>query len=1129
MKIAKYAIDRPVTTLMFYLAIVLLGLISLRQLSVDLMPNISYPRLSVMTEYSGVAPEEIETLVTAPLEAAVGRIPGLRRVESVSKEGVSYLTLEFAWGSNMDFTMLHTREALDSTRESLPEGARSPTIIPMDPQSKPILVLALSGEGGLLDLKEFGEELVKPRLEQIDGIASAEITGGIEREIQVEIDPNRLALYGLTIDEVAARIDAFNRNLQGGTIRKGTFKYAIRVVGEFETVKEIGEIGLKTTQERGVVRLLDIARIQDSIKERQGMTRLDRKESIGILVHKEAGANTVQTTKLAKSVLEQIRKENPKINVFIVSEQAAYIESVVAAVNDEIIQGAILVFLVVLLFLQEFKTPIIINIVIPISIIATFNLMYFCHITLNIMSLGGLALGVGMLDDCADVVSENIFRHRSMGKKTAQAAYDGVREVGGAVAATALTTVVVFLPIIYVRGIAGPLFKDAALTVSFSLLASMVLALTLLPMLQGRWVKKRAALGLPQMIEPSSGTLLARVFNTRASTAEMEPQAKLGAPAAAKRPARRFSFLLWPWKGLRWILYKIPQGVLAALQTVLGTLWDGLKTIAEVLAWPFRHLLKLVFRGFNAVYHPFVKRYRGWLVWSLNHKRIIGAVTIVFFAVTFFIGYRLPREHMPKIKAVSFEVSLKTPVEYSLDQTAGVVQTLEQHLQTIRTVKKTFSQIGLVSGMESLSPDVALNAAKIYVEVASPADWEPALISLRRKLADFSDVTYSIAGEQSVLADFLTFSSSEISLKVQGLELDRLNGIARDLVGRLRTVRGLVDLSAASGEGKPEFRIKIRKDALDKYVGLTPGEISGWLVNAVRGKKATQFNEMEKKYDVWVWLGESSRATLDSILNGELPHQGTLIPLRELVTVEPARGPQEIRRENQQREIVVSANLQGAKLSQVVPAINAAIEQIKLPEGYHIVFGGEQEEMNKSFQSLLLALGLAVLLTYMIMAAQFESLLHPFLVMLTLPMGAAGAFVSLWAGGQTLNVMAIIGMVVLVGLVVDDAIVEVDFINQLRRGGKGLRDSVVEGCMTRLRAILMASLDTVAGLIPMALGLERGSELLKPLGIVVAGGLLFSTLLTLILIPVVYEAVEAQKERRGIGVHAGVVAEIAAE
>jgi hydrophobic/amphiphilic exporter-1 (mainly G- bacteria), HAE1 family len=1109
MKIAKYSIDRPVTTLMLYLGIVLLGLISLRQLSVDLMPNISFPRLSVMTQYSGVAPEEIETLVTARLESAVGRIPGLRRVESVSKEGVSFLTLEFAWGSDMDFTMLHTREALDSAKESLPDDASSPTIIPMDPQSKPIIVLALSGEGGLLDLKEFAEELVKPRLEQIEGIASAEITGGIEREIQVEIDPNRLTLYGLSIEEVATRIDSFNKNLQGGTIRKGTFKYAIRVVGEFESVKEIGEIGIKTTKERGVVRLLDIARIRDAIKERQGMTRLDRRDSIGILVHKEAGANTVQTTKLVKTVLDQIRRENPKVNISIVSEQASYIESVVAAVNSEIVQGAILVFLVVLLFLQEFKTPIIINIVIPISIIATFNLMYFCGITLNIMSLGGLALGVGMLDDCADVVSENIFRHRGMGKKLAQAAYDGVSEVGGAVAATALTTVVVFLPIIYVRGIAGPLFKDAALTVSFSLLASMVLALTLLPMLQGRWVKKRAELALPpKMVNPAPAVDFC--------------QAKKTSPG-------RLSFLLWPWKGLRWLLYKIPQGVIVVLRTILGTLWTGLKTIFEVLAWPINKLLKLAFRGFNAVYHPFVRRYRGWLIWSLGHKRFIGTVTVLFFAVTFIIGYRLPREHMPKIKAVSFEVSLKTPVDYSLDQTSNVVQMLEQHLQSIKSVKKTFSQIGLVGGMTSLSPDVAINASKIFVEVDSPSAWEPALISLRRKLAEFPDVVYSIAGEQSVLADFLTFSSSEINLKVQGLELDRLNAIARELVSRLKTVPGLVDISANSGEGKPEFRIKIRKDALDKYAGLTPGEISSWLVSAVRGRIATQFNEMEKKFDVLVRLGDSSRATLDSILNGVLTHQGSLIPLRELVTVEPARGPQEIRRENQQREILVTANLQGAKLSQVVPAINAAIRRIALPEGYQIAFGGEQEEMSKSFQSLMLALGLAILLTYMIMAAQFESFLHPFLVMLTLPMGAAGAFVSLWVGGQTLNVMAIIGMVVLVGLVVDDAIVEIDFINQLRRGGKTLRDSVVEGCLTRLRAILMASLDTVAGLIPMALGLERGSELLKPLGIVVAGGLLFSTLLTLILIPVVYEAVEARKERRGVGVRAGVIAETAAE
>ena len=1090
MKIARLAIDRPVTTWMFYIAIVLLGLVSLRQLSVDLLPNISYPRLSVLTQYPGVAPEEIETLVTTRLEAGVSRIPGLRRVESVSKEGVSFMTLEFAWGTDMDFTMLHTREALDNVRDNLPEGTDNPTIIPLDPQSKPIIVLAVSGESNLLELKSFAEELVKPRLEQIEGIGSAEITGGIDREIHVEIDPGRLALYGLTINEVAARIDAFNRNLQGGTIRKGMFKYAIRVVGEFESIKEIGEVHLKTTKEKGVIRLRDIAQVKDGVKERQGMTRLNREESIGILVRKESGANTVKVTRLAKDVIAQIKKENPKTNIFIVSEQAGYIESVIKAVTNQIVQGAILVFLVVLLFLQEFKSPLIINIVIPISIIATFNMLYFGDITLNIMSLGGLALGVGMLDDCADVISENIFRHRSLGKSAAEAAYIGTKEVGGAVAATALTTVVVFLPIIYVHGVAGPLFKDAALTVSFSLMASLLVSLTLLPMLQ------------------------ARKLNVR--TADSGPGPDESALKKTAKTRTKIRFLLGPFKGLQWLLYKILKGISLVLNFLISYVTQLLALLLRSLAYPFKPILRFVFKVFNFFYHPFVRHYKDWLVWSLDHKGRIAVATLIFFGGTFSIGALLPRENMPKIKATSFELQLKTPVDYSLEQTADIVAVLEQYLKALPPVKVTFSQTGIVSGMESVATGVSLNSAKIFVEVAKSSQLEQTLESLRGRLADFPDVTYSVAREESALAEFLASSSAEVVLKVQGTDLNKLKAISEDLIGRLRDVKGLVDLNSNIGEGKPEFRIKIRKDALNKYAGLSPSLISDFLVSAVRGKVATQFNEMEKKYDILVRLEESSRATIESLLNGQLPHQGTLIPLRELVTVEPARGPQEIRRENQQREILVTANLHEIKLSKVVPAINAQIKQIGLPEGYRIVFGGEQEEMSKSFTSLILALLLAVLLTYMIMAAQFESLLHPFLVMLTLPMGAAGAFVSLWIGRQTLNVMSIIGMVVLVGLVVDDAIVEIDYINQLRRSGKALRESVVEGCLTRLRAILMASLDTVAGLIPMSLGLERGSELLKPLGIVVAGGLLFSTLLTLILIPVIYEWVEKKKEMKKV-------------
>ncbi len=1092
MKIARMAIERPVTTMMFYLAIILLGFVSLRQLSVDLLPNISYPRLSVMTQFPGAAPEEIETLVSMPLESAVSRVPGLRRVESVSKEGISFLTLEFTWGTNMDFTLLHTREALDGAAELLPEGVENPTIIPMDPQSKPIMVLAVSGSGALLDLKEFTEELVKPRLEQVDGIGSADITGGVEREIQVELDPRLLSLYGLTIDEVAGRIEAFNRNLQGGTIRKGMFEYAIRVVGEFESIKEIGDINLKTTKDQGIVRLRDIARVNDGLKERQGVTRLNRKESIGLLVRKEAGANTVKVTRLAKQVIDQIRRENPDVSFFVVSEQAGYIESVIKAVSNEIVQGAVLVFLVVFLFLQEWKSPLIINIVIPISIIATFNLLYFGNITLNIMSLGGLALGVGMLDDCADVVSENIFRHRSLGKKPREAAYIGTKEVGGAVAATALTTIVVFLPIIYVHGVAGPLFKDAALTVTFSLLASLIAALTLLPMLQARSFKTDvggagggAQGGSPKGRKPS-----------------------LPKHVGAKR------ILLAPWRGLMWLLAKVRHVLFLVFDFVASYVSQLVKLIFRWLSIPFKPLIKLAFRGFNAVYLPFVAHYKGWLIWSLDHKGKIATWTLIFFAVTFGIGALLPREHMPPIKATSFELQLKTPVDYSLDQTAEVVGSLESYLQSLKQVRVTFSQIGIVSGMESLNLGASLNSAQVYVRVDRPSDLEPTLQGLRRRLADLPDMTYTVAREESALSEFLAFSTGQVGLKIQGGDLNKLKEISQDLVARLHGVKGIVDLTTNIGEGKPEFRITVRKDALAKYPNLSPSAVSEFLVGAVRGKKATEYNELEKKYDVLVRLEEGSRATIDSLLEGQFPHQGMLLPLRDLVTVEPARGPQEIRRENQQREVLVMANLHEARISQVVPAINAEIKKVSLPEGYQISYGGEQEEMGKSFKSLILALILATILTYMIMAAQFESLLHPFLVMLTLPMGAAGAFVSLLIAGQSLNVMSIIGMVVLVGLVVDDAIVEVDFINQLRRGGKPLRESVVEGCQTRLRAILMASLDTVFGLVPMALGLERGSELLKPLGIVVAGGLLFSTFLTLILIPVVYEAVESRLERR---------------
>jgi len=1063
---------------MIFLAVLLLGAVSLRELSVDLLPNISYPRLSVVTQYDGVAPEEIETLVTVPLEAAVSRIPGLRRVESVSKEDVSYMTLEFTWGTDMDFAMLHAREKLDGVL--LPEEVEEPTLIPLDPQSRPVMVLSISGERTLLELKEYAEDLLKPRLEQIEGIGSAEVAGGVEREIHVEIDPQRLALYSITIEEVSRRIDAFNRSLQGGTIRKGRFKYALRIVGEFEEIKEIEEITLKTTSGGGVIRLKDVARVRDSIKERKGITRLNGAESVGILVRKESGANTVKVSRKVREVLKELKAEDPNISLIVVSEQAKYIENAITSVLLSLVLGGMLAFLVLFLFLQDAKTPMIIAAVIPISVVATFNLIFFRGVTLNLMSLGGLALGVGMLVDNSIVVSESIFRHRSLGKSLSRAASAGTREVGMAVTASTFTTISVFLPVIYVHGVAGQLFKDQALTVTFALLSSLVVSLTLLPMLASR----------------SFGASGERVLER-----EVLP----------KRKTARVSGWQKPYHVVRRLFYAIVKGILWLAGAIVSFMGQIFLLLVYYLSIPVRPLVKISFKAYNTIYLAFSSRYHRVLLWSLDHKGRVLAGSVFFMVVTLLAAGLIPRELMPKPEAVSFEMNMKTPIDYSLDQTVEMVAVIEGWLQRRPGVKTSFSQIGVVSGMEGLNPDVSLNSAKIFVEVHDASRLEHVSDGLRRFMRAFPEVSFSLLREQSTLTEFLTFAAAEVGLKIKGDDLEQLSLLAEDLTEVLKTVPGLTDITTNVGEGKPEFLVKISKPALERY-DIAPAEIGDFMVNAVRGIVATQFRELEKKTDILVRLDEKTRDNIESILDEKLPYHGGAVPLRELVTYEIATGPKEIRRENQQREVLVSANLDGIKISQAAPSIREAIASLKLPANTRVVFSGEQEEMGKSFRSLIFAFSLAVLLVYMIMAAQFESLRHPLLILLTLPMGLTGAIWALLITGQTLNVISIIGMVVLAGIVVNDAIVKVDYTNKLRsRKGMACREAIMEASRVRLRPILMTTVTTILGLLPMSLGIGKGAELQQPLAIGVIGGLLLATFLTLILIPLVYEIFENKR------------------
>ncbi|MCX8161209.1 MAG: efflux RND transporter permease subunit [Candidatus Saccharicenans sp.] len=1086
---ARLAIERPVTTLMFFIAVILLGVVSLGHLSIDLLPAISYPRLSVITQYPGVAPEEVEMLVTVPLETSVSRIPGLRRVESVSKEGFSFISLEFTWGTDMDFALLHTRERLDSARDSLPEGCEKPVIISLDPQSSPIMTLALTGERSLLELKELAEELIKPRLEQIEGIAAVEITGGGEREIQVEVDPEKLAAYGLTIETVSQKIASFNRSLQGGTILKGKFIYSLRIAGEFSRVGEIEEIPVKFTGDGGVVLLKHIGRVVDTIKEREGTTRLNGRDSIGLLVRKEYGSNTVQVTRAAKEVIEQIRKENPGVNLEIISEQAGYIQSAIDSTREEILQGAILAFLTLLIFLQEWKSPLIIGTVIPISIIGVFNILFLRDITLNLMSLGGLALGVGMLDDTAVVVSENIFRHRQLGRPVREAASLGTREVISPVVASVLTTIVVFLPVIYVKGLAGQLFRDTALTVTYTLLSALLVSVTLLPMLASR----ERLMSWPDRVLPRLNFLGFRKIQTEAG-------------------ARGWWF--YPWLGLKFILYNLVLLVSWLLGTAVRALGWILSLISRLISRLLKPIFEATFQFFNRNYQKFVDRHSVLLDWSLEHKKTTFYLSAALLSLILALGLVLPRELMPPIRTSSFNINLKTPAEYSLQQTEQIVALVENWLLQQPVCRRVFSQVGIISSSESFRPEVSVNSAVVAVEARNYKALDRLMAGVRKYLSGFPELASSVSREQTTLGEFLALTSGEIALKVKGQNLEILRQVAQEFARKLQSVEGLTDINLNLQKGKPQLLIKINREALARYPNLSPGELASFLVQAVRGSLATKYREMEKKYDVRVWLEPESRKTVDRVLASFYPFGQMLIPLRELVSYQLVEGLNEIRRENQEREILITANLRGRKFSRVVPDIQNLIQRMNLPAEYRIQFGGEREEMTTSFRSLLLAFLMAVVLIYMIMAAQFESLLHPFLIMFTIPMGLVGTVLLLLATGQSLNVISLIGVVVLVGIVVNNAIVEIDYINQLRREGHPLRRAITEGTATRLRPIMMSTLSTVAGLVPMALGLGRGAELLRPLAIAVIGGLTSSLFLTLVLIPVLYEFVETRLRRK---------------
>ena len=1092
MSLPAVAVRRPVAVLMACLGVLLLGSVSFGGLAVDLLPDIATPRLTLVAtaDALALAPQEVERLITAPIENAVQTVSGVRRVTSTSREGMSVITVEFPWGTDIDFAALHTREAVDKVRQQLPEGIERPAVLRWDPGSEPVIGLAVAGSGSLGALREMVEAVVVPRMEQVQGIAGAQLTGGAQREIRVTLDPDKLALFGLTVADVERALESANTSLQSGNVLQGALRYQVRAMGEFRSVEEIAQSVIRAGGERRVL-LADIGAVRETTRPRTAGALLNGSPAIGVLLYKEAGSNTIDAVAAAELALQELRSEYAELTLEVAFENASFISEAIESVVQNILLGAIFAFAVLFLFLRDPRNPLLIGVAIPISIVATFVLCYFARITLNIMTLGGLALGAGLLVDNSIVVLENIFRHRQLGLGPLEAARDGANEVGMAVAAATATTIAVFLPIAYVHGVAGELFTAQAWTVTFALLASLVVSLSVLPMLAARFL---------QLGSDDDSSTPTSISADRAETDGVMAGAGFG-----RLRARLDKLRALPGRVVDWTL------------TVV-VFW--VKVVARGIAWVVAPLL----HAFAHVYETCAGVYHRLLAWSLAHKAmtVLGVVALLAWGAS--LAVRLPWELMPHVNTGRFEVTINVPPGTPFLRLQQIVARLEGAARAEGAGAKTFATLGAdpgalsstVAGALELSPtraDLTVVVAGARSRQLQPA-MAVAMTRVRDAASQMADVQVSIDPQSNPLQRLLGLGETGFRVLVQGEDVERLQMLADDVAARLGDVSGLADINSRSSQGNPEIRLRVRRNQAAAY-GVSVDNVARALQAALQGTIPTQFVEFDRRIDIRVQAIGDARS-VDALLDQPYQTEVGPVPFRALVDYSETTGPQEIRRRDRVREIPVTATLDRIDFSAAVEGTEAALSGLQWPSGYRWRIGGEHDEVQASFRSLARALLLAAALVYMVMAAQFESLRHPFVILLTMPLGWVGVVTALWLTGLTINVVALIGAVVLTGIVVNDGIVKIDTINRLRASGMPLREAVVEGSALRLRPILMTTVTTICALVPLALGLGAGAELQRPLAIAIIGGEFTGTLLTLIVLPVFYEMLHGARHRRSV-------------
>ena len=1048
MSLTSFAVRRPVATIAAILAVVLMGSVSLSRLPVSLLPDVSLPVLTIRTVYSGAAAPEVSRFVAEPIEEAIAATPGLVELRSVSRNGEATTTARFAWGTDMRGTVLTVRERLDATRGQLPERAERPTLLTSDPGERPIAVLAMKsdpskGGGDLRSLARTASDVHARRLEQIEGVASVAVVGAPEDQIRVDLDPDRLRAMNLSPEDIALAIRAQNATGAGGTIRKGQFRFSVRALTEFRSPSEIldtpvGPVGSGIT-------LRDVGTVSLGLADPETLTRLDGAPAIGLVVYKDAGSNTVAVTSRMRDAIAQLQGEFTGIEINVVAAQADFVVDALSNLGQEIVAGGLLSLLVILIFLRDWRVSLAIGLVVPLSVLVALVGLQAMNVSINVLSLGGLALGTGLLVDTAIVVAESVGRRREEGMPLVQAAIEGTDEVAAPLFAGTLTTVLVFGPIIFVRGLAAALFRDLSLSVVTTVAASLLLSLTLMPvMIIGR--RRRAA---TRVNSPATSAAL--------HGAGVHGGADAHAAGTPVAPRNRISAMLDRW------------GV-------------------TLSAW-----------------------YEHGMLWSLRHVKTVFAIALLSMAFTGWLIWTLPKEILPRVDEGVLVAQLQLPEGTSIEATAAQVGRVEAAGRLLGAAG-VYSRVGKATDEEILggSDPGSSATAQLIVPVPPKVDAADFAQRLRKALPDLANgaLAIDLAG-QSEFGSLIGREGRLVRVELSAASVRESQRWADTVRGTLRGVTSLSDVRDAYAESQPIVEVTLLRDRMAER-GIVPEQVASALAGALGGVNASDLRETDKRTPITVRYAGMRNEQLETAL--QTPIRG--VPLGQLVVVRETRAPLEVIRIGQRPVTIIEGLVESGGTAKATSDVVERMATLALPSGVTWQVAGADAERKRTSNELTLVLVLAALLMFLVLAGEFASFTIPLVVMLTVPLAGAGAVIFLWMTGQSLNAVSLIGIVVMIGMADNEAVVKLDAIRKFREAGHSVDDAIVLGGQQRLRAIAMTSITTVTGVLPLVFGWGSGGALYQPLAAGIIGGSISALLVTFFLLPTAYAVLERRSERR---------------